>query len=569
MMFRQKSLSKVAVRLVVAVAMMAMAAVLAAPRASASPAAQSTIAWSGSYYANPDLQGDPAFTRDDPAVDFTWGDGSPGGGIPADDFSARWTRWVSINTLGEWKFTTIADGGVRLFVDDNLVIDARNDQAMSAHTVALDLTQSFHLVRMEYTHHTGNAEAHLVITSASYPDWRGEYYSNPDLVGTPVFVRNDSAINFDFGTAGPGGGIPGTNFSVRWTSSPYFDAGAYRFTMTVDDGGRLWVDNHLLVDQWHDQTPTTYSADVQLSAGYHFVKMEFYQHGSGAQARLNIARIDGAELWHGEYFENPGLQGSPALTRDNTAIDFDWGSAPPGSGIARGINWSARWTARRNTVDAGYYTVAATADDGVRVYVDNAIVIDQWHDASSTTYTAMTYLTAGAHDWRVEFYQHAGTASLHLQILSGAVLPPSGQSPGDVVVDTRSADFTKGGASAWQTVPNGNGSSAFKVLNNTYAQAGSHWARWYATLPSAGYYEVSVYLPANIGTTRNAQYWIAHGGAFDFRSVNQSLYSNQWVPLGAFYFDATGNEYVTLSDVTYEPSQSTAIAVDAVRFSAQ
>ena len=206
----------------------------------------------------------------------------------------------------------------------------------------------------------------------------------------------------------------------------------------------------------------------------------------------------------------------------------------------------------------------------MRVYIDNAVVIDQWHDASSTTYSAMTYLTAGEHDWRVEFYQHAGTASLHLQILSWAVLPQSSQSPGDVVVDTQSADLTKGGsAGAWQTAPNGNGGSAFKMPNSTYALAASNWARWYATLPRGGYYKVSVYLPANVGTTRNAQYWIAHDGAFDFRSVNQSLYSNQWVNLGVFYFSATGGEYVTLSDVTYEPAQSTAIAVDAVKFSAQ
>ncbi len=550
----------------VAVISLTLLTLLLAASANASPAAQTTSAWRGAYFANPNLQGDPAFTRDESKIDFAWGNASPGGGVPADDFSARWTRWVLIDVPGDWTFTTIADNGVRLFVDDNLVIDAWGDQPVTAHTVSLNLTQSFHLVRMEYYHRTGNAEAHLLISSASFPDWRGEYYNNPDLVGAPVFVRNDSAIDFDFGTAGPGGRIPGTNFSARWTGSPYFDAGAYRFTITVDDGGRLWVDNQLLIDQWHDQTPTSYSADVQLSAGRHFVKMEYYQHGSGAQAVLSVAPADG-EAWRGEYFANPGLQGTPALTREDANINFDWGSAPPGAGIAQGVNWSARWSARKNTANAGYYSVAATADDGVRVYVDNAIVIDQWHDASPTTYAAMVYLTAGAHDWRVEFYQHVGTASLHLQIVPGAALLQPGQLSDHLVVDPQNSNFVKGGsASAWQTAPNGNGGTAFKVLNNTYAQGESNWARWYATLPRAGDYEVSVYLPAGIGTTRNAQYWIAHAGTFDFHSVNQSLYSNQWVVLGVFYFSATGGEYVSMSNVTYEPAQSTAIVADAVRF---
>lgn len=220
-------------------AAVAITPALSTPRASASPAAQSTTAWTGSYYANPDLQGDPAFTREDASIDFGWGEISPGGGIPASDFSARWTRWVSISTPGEWKFTTITDGGVRLFIDDNLVIDGWSDQATSARTVALNLTQSFHLVKMEYAHHSGNAEAHLIITSASYPDWRGEYFDNPDLVGAPVFVRNDSAIHFDFGTAGPGGKIPGTNFSVRWTGLIISTLLSATFLMSAGVGSKL------------------------------------------------------------------------------------------------------------------------------------------------------------------------------------------------------------------------------------------------------------------------------------------------------------------------------------------
>ncbi len=559
---------KIAVCLQFAAALVVMACVFPALSASAAPAAQTTTAWTGAYFANPNLEGTPVFTRDDPTIDFAWGAGSPGGGVPTNDFSARWTRWLLIDTPGNWTFTTIADHAVRLFVDDNLVIDAWNDQPITAHTVSLNLTQSFHLVRMEYSHQTGDAEAHLIITSANFPDWRGEYYDNPDLVGAPVFVRNDSAIDFDFGTTGPGGKIPGTNFSVRWTGSPYFDAGTYRFSMTVDDGGRLWVDHQLLIDEWHDQTPTRYSADIRLGAGRHLVQMEYYQHGSGAQAVLSFAPADPA-VWHGEYFANPSLQGTAAFTRDDANISFDWGSAPPGAGIARGADWSARWSARKTTLNAGYYSIAATADDGVRVYIDNASVIDQWHDASPTTYAALVYLTAGTHDWRVEFYQHLGGASLHLQIAPGAVLLQPDQLSDNLVIDTSSPNLVKGGsASAWQTAPNGSGGAAFKMLNSTYAGSESNWARWYAALPRAGKYEVSVYLPAGVGTTRNAQYWIAHAGTFDLRRINQSLYSGQWVPLGVFYFSADGSEYVTVSDATYEPFQSTVIAVDAVRFSA-
>ena len=40
------------------------------------------------------------------------------------------------------------------------------------------------------------------------------------------------------------------------------------------------------------------------------------------------------------------------------------------------------------------------------------------------------------------------------------------------------------------------------MKNNAFAQVASKWARWYAPLPRPGYYDVSVYIPANIGTTR-------------------------------------------------------------------
>ena len=550
---------------------LALLTLLFAAPATASPAAQMTTAWTGAYFANPDLQGDPTFTRDDPAIDFAWGKASPDRNIPADDFSVRWERWMLIDTPGTWAFTAIADNGVRLFIDDQLVIDAWNDQPTSARTVLQNLTQSFHLVRMEYYHRTGDAQAHLFTTSASFPDWRGEYYGNPDLVGAPAFVRNDSAINFNFGTAGPGGGVAGTNFSSRWTGSPFFSAGNYQFTTKTDDGVRLWIDGRLLIDQWHDASPTSYSGNLTLNSGNHYVKMEFYQHSGDALATLTWSAIQNPEIWHGEYFDNPGLQGAAAFTRDDANLNFDWGGTPPGGGIAQGANWSARWTARKVTPNAGYYSVTATADDGVRVWVDNALLIDEWHDASSISYAAMTFLAAGQHDWRVEFYQHVGTASLRLETLPGAVAPslaPASSTTGDVTIDAQNPDFFKAG-NGWQSAANGTGGNAFSAPNSAFTQAENAWVRWYPSLTHAGNYEISVYLPAGLGTTTNAHYEIAHGDTHDFRVLNQSLYAKQWVSLGVFTFSATGDEYVALSDVTYEPSQSTSVVADAIRFAAR
>ena len=44
------------------------------------------------YFDNSTLSGAPVLTRSDDAIDFDWGEGAPGPGVPSDRFSARWTR---------------------------------------------------------------------------------------------------------------------------------------------------------------------------------------------------------------------------------------------------------------------------------------------------------------------------------------------------------------------------------------------------------------------------------------------------------------------------------------------
>lgn len=557
---------------VIALALLALA-LATRPNVFAAPPTQTTNAWYGTYFNNRNLQGNPVWTREDPNVDFSWGNGSPGANIPPKDFSVRWTRWLYIDTPGNWTFTTIVDDGVRLYIDDTLVIDAWNEQALTTRIVTLNLTQSFHLVRMEYFNHTGNAQAHLYVTSANYPDWRGEYFSNPDLTGAPAFVRNDPSIRFDFGNAGPGGNVPGTNFSTRWTRSQFFAGGRYRFTTTTDDGVRLWIDGQAVIDQWHDQNPKSWTADVELTEGNHWLRMDHFQHGGNAQAQLSWTLVTGsAEIWRAEFFDNPSVTGTLVFSRDDTNLNFNWGTDSPGKGLSKNGNWSVRWTSKRTANLAGFYTVTAIADDGVRVWVDNNLLIDQWHDQSPTAYGGMTFLTAGQHDWRVEYYQHGGKASLRVEITPGAIFPDQldAQAPpptGDVAIDTKNAWFIHNMDGNWKTTANGYGGQAYWTANNTFAQAHSNWVRWYATVAHAGKYEVFAYIPGSMGTTRSARYIIAHSGSSDVRSLNQSIYSNQWVSLGTFDFAGTGDEYVSLSDVTYEPTLATVVVADTVMFS--
>ncbi len=261
------------------------------------------------------------------------------------------------------------------------------------------------------------------LATVSSDRWRGEYFNNRDLSGAPAMVRDDGNgfLNFNFGTGSPSSdcGIGADNFSARWTRTVNFAAGVHRFTVTADDGVRLYVDDALKLDKWIDQPPTTYTVDVDLTAGNHSIKLEYYENTELAVAQLSwellsacVATVASGN-WKGEYFNNKDLSGAPAMVRDDGAgfIDFDFGTGSPSPTCGIGAdNFSARWTRTVNISSAGNYRFTVTADDGVRLFVDNQLLLDKWFDQPATTYTVDVPLTAGDHSLRLEYFESGGAA---------------------------------------------------------------------------------------------------------------------------------------------------------------
>ncbi|MEZ4683571.1 MAG: PA14 domain-containing protein [Caldilineaceae bacterium] len=116
--------------------------------------------------------------------------------------------------------------------------------------------------------------------------WTGTYFSNKYLEGSPVYVRQDGAVNFDWGGGGPGGGVPDDRFSVIWERSTYVTAGTYRFYAMSDDGVRVFVDGHLIIDQWSEHPTQSYFGDIYLGQGNHSLRVEYYEEGGVANIRV-------------------------------------------------------------------------------------------------------------------------------------------------------------------------------------------------------------------------------------------------------------------------------------------
>lgn len=259
--------------------------------------------WQATYWNNPGLSGPPVLQRPETNLDYNWGTGSPAPGINNDQFSVRYLRYVDVSP-GDYQIIATSDDGIRVWVDEELIINQWYDHGATTYTAQKYLGPGHHLIRVEYYENFGDAGIKLSWRQGASPlpptpsppviyQWRGEYFNNKSLSGPPVMVRDDPEINFYWGNGSPAPGvIAGDGFSGRWSRNLDFPAGNYRFTMTVDDGARLFINGHLLIDAWKDQSPTTYTGDIFLPGGAVSAQLEYYQNTGGAMVQLAWAPVN-------------------------------------------------------------------------------------------------------------------------------------------------------------------------------------------------------------------------------------------------------------------------------------
>jgi type IV pilus assembly protein PilY1 len=192
------------------------------------------------------------------------------------------------------------------------------------------------------------------------------------------------------------------------------------------------------------------------------------------QGRGNRAYFQSNAAFAGSYFNNKTLSGTAVLTRTEN-IDFDWGTGSPGGGV-NSDNFSAVWTSSSKAFATGNYRFQSVSDDGVRVYVNGNLVIDNWTDHSTTTNTSADIaLTAGsALDVRVEYYEAGGGATVRLQWLPPGATSYTTYTPGvlDAAVRVRvcNPDSAAGGLETDKCKPYADGNYKPEGLMQQYAK---------------------------------------------------------------------------------------------------
>jgi glucose/arabinose dehydrogenase len=395
------------------------------------------------YWNTPNATGAPSIPtgpadleRNDDTLDFDWGAGSPGTGITADRFVARWTKTVALSA-GLYRFSGVHDDGMRAYIDNVPVVD-KWVTGNNAYSVDKVVPGGTHELRVEYFEAGSRARAEfsydrigdVVPADGGYD---AQYFANRNLADAPVLARVEDAIDFNWGGGSPGDGVPVDNFSARWTKSvTVAEEGSYKFTVTGDDGVRLFVDGERALDKWFPQGATTYTVTRQLTQGTHQVVLEYFEAGGAAVAKFSYERTSDPPpppppppaSFSAEYFDNSTLSGQPVLTRSDDAIDFNWGVGAPSPLVPVNL-FSARWT-RTKSYAAGTYRFSVTGDDGIRVLVDGTQVVDGWFYQAPTTYSADVPLSEGEHTVVVEYFEHTGGAVARFSELKVADPPPPG-----------------------------------------------------------------------------------------------------------------------------------------------
>ena len=298
------------------------------------PCPSSFTNWKGEYWSNASLSGTPTVCRDDPAVQFNWGLGSPHANIPADQFSARWTRTLNFQA-DTYRFHIEHDDGVRLYIDNQIVMD-KWASCCGPDQVDVVVSGGNHEIRLEMNEISGAAQVQMWWEPVNITGWRGEYFNNETLTGNPVLVRGDLTINFDWAAESPHPLVNADHFSARWTRTVNFSAGTYEFTALRDDGARLWIDNVLYIDAWESGRQWE-TVRVPLTAGNHTLRYEVYEIDGWSAAILEW------QFWQLVPVQKPlNLAAAP----EDSAVLLTWENQETDSEIAveRSPNGSSPWT---------------------------------------------------------------------------------------------------------------------------------------------------------------------------------------------------------------------------------
>ncbi|MEM6561539.1 MAG: PA14 domain-containing protein, partial [Planctomycetota bacterium] len=452
----------------------------------------------GLYYADQSFS-DLQFERIDANVDFQWQTGTPDARVGNDQFSVRWIGQIEPLYTETYTFHIQADDGVRLTIDGQTLIDQPSWTPATEYTgtITLQAGQRYD-INLDYNEGTGWATARMFWSSASQPKQivpttqlysvdapepppsgsgdglLGEYFAD-NAFTTKRFERVDQRVDFQWADGSPRSDVPDDNFSVAWSGfiEPRYGE-TYTFHLSVDDAAELFVDGVKIIDVPSWTPAPEYTGQITLTAGQPVpIELRFRENTGWASAKLSWSSssqpkevVPQSQLYSGnggtpvgtgtgllgQYFDNLDFTRRKVL-RVDAGIDFDFGNDAPVPTMGEDT-FSIRWDGQVEPRTTGTWTFRTESDDGVRLWVDGNLIINQWVNQGSTAHQGQISLDAGVkYDIRVEYYENTGGADMRLlwqgpntplEVIPATQLYPADSPPAPTAGDFVIEDYITG-----------------------------------------------------------------------------------------------------------------------------
>lgn len=169
----------------------------------------------------------------------------------------------------------------------------------------------------------------------------------------------------------------------------------------------------------------------------------------------------------GQYYRGKGFR-ELRLSRTDAMVNFDWGAGSPDPSVPAD-QFSVRWSGWIQPPVTGQFTFFVTADDGLRLWIDNRLIIDFWIDQGATERSGTASLRADhKHDIRLEYYENGGSATCRLAWsgpgVSKAVVPAARLYPRDVHTVHLDASYPKWLAGGWAVLSIPNYEEVYRIV---------------------------------------------------------------------------------------------------------
>ena len=316
-------------------------------------------------------------------------------------------KWIAVDTVLSWTGGQTATEYDIYLGTDAAAVANRDAGVFQGTQETLDFTPETLLPQTRYYWAVDSRDSVATypgqvwsFTTAGGPGGvKGEYFQGMTPGNVPAITRVDTNIDFAWGEgSGPGEPLGIDQFSARWTADlEVAIADTYTFITNSDDGSRLWLDNQQIVNQWVDQGPTdAFSAPIYLEPGIYSLKMEYYENGGGAVARL---------FWQTPTQERAIIPAGPLQPPVHAKPYYPMNKA---AGIRHDVilNWTAGMSAVEHDVYLGQDkdAVAAATTETADVYYGRQALAEMTFDPGTLESNTTYY-------WRIDEVNDANPAS--------------------------------------------------------------------------------------------------------------------------------------------------------------